>query len=73
MAGRGDKGIILTTSSFTSEARKEASREGTTSIELIDGAELCGLLKDLGMGVTVRERVVEDVEIHEDYFAAFER
>ncbi|MFF0903451.1 UNVERIFIED_CONTAM: restriction endonuclease [Kocuria sp. CPCC 205316] len=72
MAGRGDKGIIFTTSSFTSEARKEASREGATSIELIDGSELCSLLKNLGMGVTVKERVVEDVEIHDDYFAAFE-
>lgn len=73
MAGGGDKGIILTTSGFTSEARKEASREGATSIELINGSELCSLLKDLGMGVTVRERVVEDVEIHEEYFGAFER
>ena len=37
MTGRADKGIILTTGSFTSEARKEAVRDGAPSIELVDG------------------------------------
>lgn len=37
MWGRTDKGIILTTGTFTAEAKKEASRDGAASIELIDG------------------------------------
>ena len=37
MAGRADKGIIITTCTFTAEARREASRDGVPPIELIDG------------------------------------
>src|SRR5690606_24875855 len=37
MQGRADKGIILTTGTFTSEAKKEASRDGVPPIELVDG------------------------------------
>jgi restriction system protein len=37
MTGRADKGIIITTGSFTSEARKEAVRDGAPPIELVDG------------------------------------
>ena len=33
MAGRADKGIILTTGAFTAEARREASRDGAPPIE----------------------------------------
>ena len=36
MTGRADKGIIITTGSFTSEARKEAIRDGAPPIELVD-------------------------------------
>ena len=36
MMGRADKGIILTTGTFTSEARKEAVRDGVPPIELVD-------------------------------------
>ena len=38
MMGRADKGIIITTGSFTSDARKEAVRDGVPPIELGDGA-----------------------------------
>lgn len=37
MAGRADKGIFITTGTFTAEARREASRDGVPPIELIDG------------------------------------
>jgi restriction system protein len=40
MAGRADKGIIITTGSFTAEARREASRDGVPPIELIDGEKV---------------------------------
>jgi restriction system protein len=37
MMGRADKGIILTTGTFTSDAKKEAVRDGVPPIELVDG------------------------------------
>jgi restriction system protein len=47
MAGRADKGIILTTGTFSAEARREASRDGVPPIELIDGEKLVDLLERL--------------------------
>ena len=47
MAGRADKGIIITTGTFTAEARREASRDGVAPIELLDGEKLVELLEHL--------------------------
>lgn len=68
MAGRGDKGLLITTGTFTREARAEATREGAPPIDLIDGERLCELLKELRLGVRTTERIVEDVEIVDSYF-----
>jgi restriction system protein len=56
MAGRGDKGLIITTGSFTGDAKREATRDGAPPIDLIDGAGLCDLLKqyELGVKTTIR-------------------
>jgi restriction system protein len=66
MMGRTDKGLFITTGTFTSDARKEATRDGAPPIDLIDGVSLCEKLKELGLGVEVR--LVEDVEIKPDWF-----
>lgn len=68
MQGRADKGLVITTGTFTAEARKEATRDGAPAIDLIDGEALCGLLKDLRLGVEVREVVVEEVKLDEAFF-----
>ena len=68
MQGRADKGLIITTGTFTAEARREATRDGAPAIDLIDGEALCGLLKDLGLGVIVREVRVEEVSLDVDFF-----
>lgn len=68
MAGRGDKGILFTTAGFTSEAMKEATRDGAPPIDLVDGDYLCDLLKKHGLGVTSTERVIEEVTIHPEFF-----
>ena len=60
MPGRTDKGIFLTTGRFTKDAKKESVRDGAESIELIDGVELCGLLRELKLGVNTEEIVVVD-------------
>lgn len=52
MMGRADKGIILTTGSFTSEAQREALRDGVPPIELVDGERLVGMLEALELGVS---------------------
>lgn len=68
MVGRADKGLLITTGSFTSEARKEAQRDGAPPIDLIDGDTLVQKLKELRLGVEVKERVVEDVTVCPEYF-----
>lgn len=68
MQGRADKGLIITTGTFTAEARKEATRDGAPAIDLIDGEAFCLLLKDLGLGVVVRPVIREEIEIDEAFF-----
>jgi len=67
MSGRTDKGIFLTTGRFTKDAKKEAERDGAESIDLIDGAELCSLLRELKLGVNTEEIVVVDDAWFEDF------
>ena len=69
MTGRGDKGLLITTGTFTAEAKAEASRQGAPPIDLIDGYQLCDLLKKYDLGVHATTRVVEDVEVDESFFA----
>ena len=58
MLGRADRGLIITTSTFTAAARKEAIRDGAPPIDLIDGLSLADNLHDLHLGV--REIVIVD-------------
>src|SRR6266516_5028916 len=68
MAGRGDKGLLITTGSFTADAKKEATRDGAPPIDLIDGDRLCELLKRYELGVRTTIRTVEDVSIEPSFF-----
>lgn len=68
LMGRADKGLIITTGSFTKDARREAQRDGASPIDLIDGNDLVEKLKQLEIGVEVRQRVVEEVIIRKDFF-----
>ncbi len=51
MMGRADKGIILTTGTFTTEAKKEAIRDGVPPIELVDGEKLVSLMENSQLGL----------------------
>ena len=68
MAGRADKGIILTTGAFTAEARREGSRDGVPPIELIDGEKLIDMLEHLELGL----RAVKTYEVDLAFFKEFE-
>jgi restriction system protein len=69
MAGRGDKGLLITTGTFTADAKKEATRDGAPPIDLIDGDRLCDLLKRYDLGVHTATRTVEDVTVDAGFFA----
>lgn len=69
MAGRGDKGLLITTGSFTTDAKAEATRDGAPPIDLIDGDRLCDLLKEHRLGLDVTTRTIEDVQIRDAFFS----
>jgi restriction system protein len=68
MVGRADKGIILTTGTFTREAKAEALRDGAPPLDLIDGDEFVQMLKFYRLGITVTEKVVEEVVVVSSWF-----
>lgn len=65
MQGRADKGLFITTGSFT----REATRDGAPPIDLIDGELLCEKLKEFSLGV--KTKIVEENEIDEEFFIKF--
>ncbi|MFO0604008.1 MAG: restriction endonuclease [Polyangiales bacterium] len=67
MAGRADKGLILTTTTFTTDARKEATRDGVPPIELVDWEKLVAMFERAGLGL----RPVKTYEINPDFFEEF--
>ena len=67
MAGRSDKGLLITTGGFTRDARAEATRDGAPPIDLIDGSLLADKLKELGLGV--KTEMVEQVTVDAAFFA----
>lgn len=68
MMGRADKGIILTTGSFTADSRKEAVRDGVPPIELVDGEKLVAMLEQLELGLKARTTY----EIDPKFFDGFD-
>ncbi len=68
MVGRADKGLLITTGTFTREARREAQRDGAPPLDMIDGEDLVAKLKELNIGIEVKEKVIEEVIVNESYF-----
>lgn len=68
MQGRAEKGLFITTGTFTREAKNEAKRDGATPVELIDGSRLCDLLKEYELGVSTEKRIEEDVTVEPEFF-----
>lgn len=69
MVGRADKGLFITTSTFTRDAKKEASRDGAPTIDLIDGYLLAEKMKELSLGV--KKEIKEIVSIDKSWFNQF--
>jgi restriction system protein len=68
MVGRADKGLLITTGTFSRDARREAQRDGAPPLDLMDGDDLVAKLKELGLGINVKQRIVEEVAIDTAYF-----
>ncbi|WP_457663745.1 restriction endonuclease [Sinorhizobium medicae] len=67
--GRAERGIFLTTGTFTKGAREEAARENATAIELVDIDRLLELLIEEGLGV----RETRALTIDRDFFSVYQK
>ena len=67
MQGRADKGIIMTTGSFSADARREATRDGVPPIELVDGEKLVHLFEELELGLVPRKAYEVDERFFDEY------
>lgn len=68
MQGRADKGIILTTGTFTTDAQKEALRDGVPPIELVTGEKLLDMFENLELGLKPRKTY----DVDEQFFEPFQ-
>lgn len=63
-----EKGVLITTGSFTQDAKEEASSPGKRVIDLMDGEELISKMAEYGIGLNE----VKSYEIDEDFFNSLE-
>ncbi len=68
MAGRADKGIFITTGRFTSEAVKEALRDGVSPIELVDSDKIAELFEKTQLGLKPKIIYEVDNNFFNEYF-----
>jgi len=68
MVGRADKGLFITTGTFTRDAIREATRDGAPPLDLIDGDQLAEMLKTFRLGIATE--VVEKVTVDETWYRA---
>ena len=68
---RSRKGVILTTSRFSSDARTFVERIEGKKVVLIDGDQLCRFMMDYKVGVTVRQ-TYEVLDVSQDFFDVYE-
>ncbi|MEM5786647.1 MAG: restriction endonuclease [Syntrophobacteraceae bacterium] len=66
LVGRADKGLFVTTGTFTRDAIREATRDGAPPIDLIDGDQLADKLKELHLGI--KTEMVESVDVDNEWF-----
>ncbi|MBU1412550.1 restriction endonuclease [Myxococcota bacterium] len=66
MVGRADKGLFITTGTFSPAATREATRDGAPPIDMVDGEELARKLKELGLGV--KTEMIEQVSVDPAWF-----
>jgi len=68
MQGRADKGLFITTGTFTSAARAESIRDGAPPIDLIDGELLISKLEQYQLGIKTELVTVKSVHVDTQWF-----
>jgi restriction system protein len=66
MVGRADKGLFITTGTFSRDAIKEATRDGAPPIDLVDSDQLADKLKEFSLGI--QTTMIERVTVDEEWF-----
>lgn len=66
MQGRADKGLFITTGTFTQDAIREATRDGAIAIDLVDGEKLIEKLYELKLGIEIE--TVEKITVKPKWF-----
>lgn len=66
MVGRADKGLFITTGTFSPAAVKEATRDGAPPIDLVDGIQFAEKLKEYKLGL--KTKLIEKVIIDKEWF-----
>ena len=69
MMGRAERGLLITTGTFTRDAKVEAVRAGAHPIDLVDSDQLLDKLKDFRLGVDVE--MIEKVSVRPNWFEEF--
>lgn len=67
MMGRADKGIIITTATFSRAAKKEARRDGVPPIELVDGEKLVEMFEIYEIGLKPTKIYELDYKFFEEF------
>jgi len=67
MMGRADKGIIMTTGTFTQDAKREARRDGVTPIELVDGEKMVEMFEMYALGLKPVKTYEMDYKFFEEF------
>jgi restriction system protein len=66
MIGRADRGLVITTGTFSRDAKIQATRDGAPPIDLVDGEQLLDKLKELRLGIAVK--MIEQVSVLPEFF-----
>ncbi len=66
MVGRADKGLFITTGTFSPAAVKEATRDDAPPIDLVDGIQFAEKLKEYKLGL--KTKLIEQVIIDKEWF-----
>jgi len=67
MAGRADRGLFITTSSFSRDAKREAVRDGADPMELLDGEGILDLIEELELGIARVNAFVVDTSFFQQF------
>ena len=67
MMGRADKGLIITTGTFTLDSKKEARRDGVPPIELVDGEALVETFEQHELGLVPKRSYDIDEMFFQEY------